>query len=238
MRTVTFKSVIEGTAMLGGVSPSDPVYTQIAPELAHHITTAYRLAWDLYDWPETLCYIADTIESHPTATSAKYLPWTNGDRDIKTLFGVSKYDPRVKEHPEPITGYRLGPDGFYFPETTETAVWLEYREPAPRFTSTAYAAGTAYVTGDLVYYSTTGECYRAKQSTTGNAPTNTTYWLKLDFMALLDEAVKAAAHAARTRAEGREQTAAFIQSVVEDHLENEIDLLDQQSQRFKRTTRR
>jgi len=39
-----------------------------------------------------------------------------------------------------------------------------------------YASGTAYVKNDVVYYSTNGNAYIAKQSTTGNAPTNTTYW--------------------------------------------------------------
>ena len=37
-----------------------------------------------------------------------------------------------------------------------------------------YAGGTAYVLNDVVYYN--GSAYIAKQSTTGNVPTNTTYW--------------------------------------------------------------
>ena len=37
-----------------------------------------------------------------------------------------------------------------------------------------YAGGTAYVANDVVYYN--GSAYIAKQSTTGNVPTNTTYW--------------------------------------------------------------
>ena len=39
-----------------------------------------------------------------------------------------------------------------------------------------YASGTAYVKNDVVYYSTNGNAYIAKQGTTGNAPTNATYW--------------------------------------------------------------
>ena len=39
-----------------------------------------------------------------------------------------------------------------------------------------YASGTAYVKNDVVYYSTNGNAYIAKQNTTGNAPTNATYW--------------------------------------------------------------
>jgi hypothetical protein len=39
-----------------------------------------------------------------------------------------------------------------------------------------YASGTAYVKNDVVYYSTNGNAYIAKTSTTGNAPTSTAHW--------------------------------------------------------------
>ena len=37
-----------------------------------------------------------------------------------------------------------------------------------------FSASTAYVANDVVFFN--GSSYIAKQSTTGNAPTNTTYW--------------------------------------------------------------
>ena len=39
-----------------------------------------------------------------------------------------------------------------------------------------YDGSTAYVKNDVVYYSTNGNAYIAKQATTGNVPTNATYW--------------------------------------------------------------
>ena len=39
-----------------------------------------------------------------------------------------------------------------------------------------YDGSTAYAKNDVVYYSTNGNAYIAKQATTGNAPTNGTYW--------------------------------------------------------------
>ena len=39
-----------------------------------------------------------------------------------------------------------------------------------------YAGGTAYAKNDVVYYATNGNAYIAKQATTGNVPTNATYW--------------------------------------------------------------
>ena len=39
-----------------------------------------------------------------------------------------------------------------------------------------YDGSTAYVKNDVVYYATNGNAYIAKQTTTGNVPTNGTYW--------------------------------------------------------------
>ena len=39
-----------------------------------------------------------------------------------------------------------------------------------------YASGTTYAKNDVVYYSTNGNAYIAKQATTGNAPTSTAHW--------------------------------------------------------------
>jgi len=39
-----------------------------------------------------------------------------------------------------------------------------------------YDGSTAYVKNDVVYYATNGNAYIAKQGTTGNVPTNGTYW--------------------------------------------------------------
>ena len=39
-----------------------------------------------------------------------------------------------------------------------------------------YSSSTAYVANDVVYYSTNGNAYIAKTSTTGNAPTSTAHW--------------------------------------------------------------
>lgn len=58
-------------------------------------------------------------------------------------------------------------------------VWERY--PFPEWTAieertfrAAYVGDTAYVAGDEVFYS--GDYYRALEATTGNLPTNATYW--------------------------------------------------------------
>lgn len=58
----------------------------------------------------------------------------------------------------------------------EMAWWPETMRSQERFYRADYAAGTAYVATDEVYYPTTGLYYRALTSTTGNAPTDATKW--------------------------------------------------------------
>ena len=56
----------------------------------------------------------------------------------------------------------------------------------------AYSNTTAYVTSNLVTYN--GGLYRALQNTTGNLPTNTTYWDKIGDYTSLGQAVAASAN--------------------------------------------
>lgn len=68
--------------------------------------------------------------------------------------------------------------------------WNQLMHAELRYYRDAYASGTAYATDAEVYYSTTGKYYAALQSTTGNAPTNTTYWEEitdLDAYILLEQ---------------------------------------------------
>lgn len=47
------------------------------------------------------------------------------------------------------------------------------------FSVQLYDAGVAYVTDDVVYYTTNGKFYKAKQNSTGQTPTDTTYFLEV-----------------------------------------------------------
>tara|TARA_Y100000588_G_scaffold223141_1_gene237057 strand:- start:808 stop:1668 length:861 start_codon:yes stop_codon:yes gene_type:complete len=54
--------------------------------------------------------------------------------------------------------------------------WPELMRVEKRYLRPDYNASTAYVLGDEVYDSSTDKYYQALSSTTGNGPTNTTYW--------------------------------------------------------------
>lgn len=83
-----------------------------------------------------------------------------------------------------------------------TQVWIDFRKLPPVFSSDEYDAATAYAAGDVRFYSTTWECYKALQATTGNAPTNATYWELVAFPTLLKRFVEQACYAATLKPDG------------------------------------
>jgi len=54
--------------------------------------------------------------------------------------------------------------------------WPELMRVEKRYLRPDYNAATAYATGDEVYYSTADKYYQALSASTGNVPTNATYW--------------------------------------------------------------
>lgn len=58
----------------------------------------------------------------------------------------------------------------------EAFPWPERTRLEERFLRDAYDAAVTYAAGDQVYYATDDTYYEALQATTGNAPTNATYW--------------------------------------------------------------
>lgn len=74
--------------------------------------------------------------------------------------------------------------------------WIWFRPPVPEFSLTDWATGTAYVIGDLCYYASSGESYKAlRPSTNKNPYSETEYWKPVDFPAFLKTYIKYGAHA-------------------------------------------
>ena len=74
--------------------------------------------------------------------------------------------------------------------------WLWFRPPVPEYSLTEWGAATAYAIGDLCYYATSGESYKALQSSTNKNPySETGYWRPVDFPAFLKTYIKYGAHA-------------------------------------------
>jgi hypothetical protein len=120
-------------------------------------------------------------------------------------------------------------------------VYVKYQLPVPRYGLTPYAAGRAYVTGDLVYDH--GECYLAVAPSTNLAPPDPTVWLLQEFPGMFEDYVVAAAYASCLKeqtqaqeggdsAQMRMMWARDAESEAEDALVQEIDKLKAMGQRF------
>lgn len=59
------------------------------------------------------------------------------------------------------------------PLTVNAAYWAESKTS---YSGDEYAAATTYAAGDIVYYQTTDRYYQCHSASTGNAPTDTSYW--------------------------------------------------------------
>jgi hypothetical protein len=99
-----------------------------------------------------------------------------GKTAIGTVNAVTLHDPRLQPASANVP-YVRREGALQVVGVAQTSVWVRFTRREPRFTSTAYASGTTYATGDVVYDSATGLCYESlTDSNTGNAVTDTTNW--------------------------------------------------------------
>lgn len=123
-------------------------------------------------------------------------------------------DPRLYRFADRIEDVIFYEDGILVSADEAPArPWIWFRPPVPEFSLTDWDAATAYAIGDLCYYATTGECYRALQVSTNKNPyQQTAYWTPVEFPAFLKTFIVWAAHAEylldpveHGKAEGRAQ---------------------------------
>lgn len=99
-----------------------------------------------------------------------------GKTPIGTVNAVTLHDPRLQPASANVPFVRRE-GALQVVGVSQTSVWVRFTRREPRFTTTAYAGGTTYGIGDLVYDATTGLCYESlTASNTGNAVTDTTHW--------------------------------------------------------------
>ena len=74
--------------------------------------------------------------------------------------------------------------------------WVWFRPPPPEYSLAEWSATATYAIGDIWYYATSGECYKALQPSTGKNPySETGHWQPVDFPAFLKKFVTHGAHA-------------------------------------------
>lgn len=150
----------------------------------------------------------------------------SGQTEIAEVEGV--YD----QNPEVITNavrqkFRLATGGIIARGSVQRP-WLRFRKICPSWTGANYSSTTAYVVGDQVYYGTTGDYYTCIQNGTGNAPTVTAFWTRIDFPYALRNMVAQAAYAEWLKGDGQNQKASAEMAVAQGLLNGELDLLERQ----------
>jgi len=207
---------------------------------AYSASTTYAVGAEVYYATTAKYYtcILISLNHAPTDTTywtelTSFVPYVALQQTGKTIIGECmacyERDPRLTLAPGEVD-FVLREEGIVITESDAPAtVFVQFRIPPPEYTSSAWAAGV-YAVGDLVYYSTTGDVYKCIQVTTNQAPTDTTYWTKVDFPYVLSSYVTQAAYADALDEDGQQEKAVAAENRAEKLLVREYDKLEMQQQ--------
>lgn len=183
MRTVTFKSLMQGVAR--GMGGANADLTGVKPEqYAEALTLTLRYCWCWADagWPELK-------RTDPVTPVDGLIAWDATSRMLGTVHGLYLDDPDSRQHPRPVQDWRWNSQGnglVVFGTTSQ--IWVTYTPLTPVWTDEVWASGE-YSTGEVVYDPDgTGECYEAIANVTNEALTDTSKWRKLDVPAIFRRA--------------------------------------------------
>lgn len=174
MRTVTFKSLLNGLASGRDLAPTD-VDSVLLPKHVEALNLALRFGWAWPDagWPELK-------KSEQLTPAAGVISWTAGSLTMGTVHGVYLDDPDSVACPRPVQ-WRWSATGTGLVITDASSpVWVHYTPQTPEWSAEAYAAAQNYAIGTVKYEATSGECYTAIALTASEPVTNVAKWRKLD----------------------------------------------------------
>lgn len=106
-------------------------------------------------------------------------------------------DPRINRFAGLVQNVMFYEDGILVNSDEAPArPWVWFRPVVPEFSLTDWSGSTSYVAGDLCYYATSGESYKALRANTNKNPySETADWEPVDFPAFLKTYIKYGAHA-------------------------------------------
>lgn len=143
-------------------------------------TAAYEIG-DLVYWPDTDLYytcLTKATSNDPSNTNdwelvtgyAQLVAFEQeGKTAIGTVLDVTLSDPRLNTDKGTVAYIRR--EQAVQVQVNQKFVWLRFTRREPRLTSAAYDAATTYAKGDVVYQSTTGQCYvSGADNNQGNPP--------------------------------------------------------------------
>lgn len=179
------------------------------------------------------CHTAHTSSGSFDATKFGVLtpfePYVGLDQTGKTPIGevlrITRNNPAVTPDKPGVIAHTVSASGIVpFDSAPPVAVWVNFRRRVPVFTNEVWSAVTAYAADQLVYVPATGECYKALQATTNNAPASSpTYWEKVDFPLVISDFVTRAAGSDVLRSDGNPVKADREQAQAYNELNEERD---------------
>lgn len=274
MRTVTFKSVLEGVATRLGL-PAGELQSDQAAAIAVYLEDRVRDAWELYSWPwarvtEARVYrprFSDVVPSElvvgdivfhgdvywaalidapgdvPSDASAQWEVATDFERyvllaqpgktRIALVDGVWASDPNLSKTVAGVD-FSLSDGRIDFSPDAPAEVWVTFSLEHPRFTTAAWASGTAYVAGDVVFHG--ADCFVASVASSGQDPAaGSTYWTLQGFPHELARCTSLGAVADCLNESNQHDKGARMEKLAEERLLDELEKLlskQQQTPRF------
>lgn len=235
MRTVTLLDVLNDicaewrgetyTAMLSATGAAT-----LVAKLQSKLNTAYEMAWEYYDWPETLGSEERTPDSRLIAHSQ------TGKDTIHLMIDITNRDPDLISTAGIVSlPYRETDDGWLLLRDV-TPVWCQYQKQPPTFGLTAHVQASTFTAGTRVLSG--GNSYVALQDVPADTViTNTSYWAIIPFLYLLRMPVVTGVIGALTRADGQDQTGEIRIGDMSAQLEAKIMNLTDRSGRVKHIKR-
>lgn len=161
MNASPYSYILEQACNLVGITY--PPQTAEANRFRRSISLWLGHVWKMADWPELRRYEQRTYRlpySSSTAYSAADEVWW----------------PLTQKYYQAVKTGAAGVDPTDSDGATTVAKWAE---SLISLGGNNYSASTAYTAGAQVYYPTNGYYYQCHTASTGNAPTNTSYWGRL-----------------------------------------------------------
>jgi hypothetical protein len=170
--------IMNFAARNGRIDPSTGAHNLTTGDLrmlSVWISTAIEEAWNRprgkdWVWPFLVNSATLTVTSGIIALAdISYGPWIS----------LWSADPRTANSNAYRVPVRVIDASGIYPQCDLGSVFGLYVARVPEFSSTQWSGATSYVTGDVVYDSTTGQCWRAKTAVTGGTGivlSNATYW--------------------------------------------------------------
>jgi hypothetical protein len=185
--TVPFRKLYEAIIRMRELDPATADLSAAQKDVAcEHASMAIEQVWTMAFWP-TLCPIErrevteEGLEDDDGEDlgTLRYIPRrAAGTWPLGTVKAVSCRNPNATDHAGYID-FSISRNGCEIGSLGGDHVWVHYRLEPPTYTMGSWKANETVSTGDIRYWSATGECYEALTDIAANSgitPANVEYW--------------------------------------------------------------